>query len=260
MILAANGKYASPDMVAGSYEPETTRLLEQLLKPGDCFIDIGAHAGYYALLAARRVGPDGNVFAFEPEPINYRLLVNNIALNRYSNVRAVPKAIGRMVGSTALYLSDVDNGQHSTVRLGTAGRRDISVEVTTLDAFLEAEGWPRVDVVKIDIEGGESDALDGMQQFLQRTNTVTLVIEFCPWILQTMAVSPSGFVDRLRTLGFFIQGIELKGLRPLTAPRVVRLTERLLQAHSYINLLCTKPANAKPLSAGSRQTAGVSAS
>jgi len=260
MILAANGRYASPDMAAGSYEPETTRLIERLLKPGDCFIDIGAHAGYYSLLAAKRVGPHGNVFAFEPEPMNYHLLVNNIELNGYVNIRAVRKAIGSLVGSSALFLSGADNGQHSLFRLGPPEQGDISVEVTTLDAFLEAEGWPRVDLIKIDIEGGETNALDGMQRFLQRADPVKLVIEYCPWIIQRVGVSPASFVDRLTTLGFFLQTIEPKGLMPLQAPVLSRLIERLLQSHSYINLLCTKPVNAELVPAGLREAAESSPS
>jgi hypothetical protein len=75
------------------YEPETTAVFLSLITDGDVVVDLGAHVGYYTLLAARRVGPEGRVFAFEPNPDNFRLLVKNIESNLYSNVIPVQKAV-----------------------------------------------------------------------------------------------------------------------------------------------------------------------
>ncbi len=96
-LVTMNGHkmYISDDFLGfyliGEYEPETTDLFVSLLHEGDVVVDIGAHIGYYTLLAARTVGKDGKVFAFEPDPDNYALLVKNVEMNGYNNVTAVQK-------------------------------------------------------------------------------------------------------------------------------------------------------------------------
>src|SRR5579863_851790 len=85
--------------LAGEYEPYGVRLMEEFLRPGDLFVDIGAHIGYYALRAARVVGPTGCVLAFEPDPDNFELLVKNARDNGIVNVRPVPLALTDGAGS-----------------------------------------------------------------------------------------------------------------------------------------------------------------
>ena len=101
MYLASSGSYPPLDMAMGRYEPETTRLFKETVKPGMVVVDIGAHVGYYTLLAAKQVGPDGKVYAFEPEPGNHALLLKNIGMNGYDNVVATPTTVAPLVGSAA---------------------------------------------------------------------------------------------------------------------------------------------------------------
>jgi hypothetical protein len=75
------------------HEPNLTGLFKQAMEEGMVVVDVGAHIGYYTLIAAKLVGTKGKVYAFEPEPSNYRLLVRNIYENRYENVVAIPKAV-----------------------------------------------------------------------------------------------------------------------------------------------------------------------
>ena len=92
-------------LVRGAWEPFETELFEQALAPGMVVFCLGAHIGYYALLAARRVGPRGRVYAFEPSPENFRLLVKNVEANGYRNVIPVPKAVSNVTGRATLYLN-----------------------------------------------------------------------------------------------------------------------------------------------------------
>lgn len=243
MLLTPVDGYASPDMIGDRYEVATTRLFERLVKPGQTVVDVGAHVGYYSLLAARLVGPEGRVYAFEPEPKNYALLRKNIALNGYANIMPAPLALSDRIGTSDLHLGGMDTGFHSLFELHLPQPSDpgtITVETTTLDAFFGAQGWPLVDVVKLDIEGAESQALDGMREFLERMRGMTLIIEFCPWILQTLGVEPAEFLAGLGSRGFRLQVIEPGGPRALERVDTGRLINRLLRKDGYTNLLCTR--------------------
>ena len=77
-------------VLGGTYEPEQTRAFEELVKPGDTVLDVGAHVGYYTLLSSVLVGASGRVFAFEPNPRNYHYLDQHVYLNRCRNVTTVP--------------------------------------------------------------------------------------------------------------------------------------------------------------------------
>jgi tRNA G37 N-methylase Trm5 len=103
MLLASHG-YPPLQMVNGAWERDTVRLFERILRAGDVVVDIGAHVGYFTLIAARSVGPEGRVYAFEPDPENYALLVRNIELNGYQNIMPIQKAVWNL---TDLFRSEV---------------------------------------------------------------------------------------------------------------------------------------------------------
>ncbi len=243
MVLAPEHTYASPDMTADRYERDTTRLFERLVKPGQLVMDLGAHVGYYTLLSAKLVGPTGRVYAFEPESKNYALLQQNIARNGYQNVTAVNKAVADVSGARELFLSGLDNGFHSLFQLKLRQAPDAQptvIEAVTLDDFLEGLGWPRVDLIKMDIEGGELTALEGMQQLLARQPSLNLIVEFCPWILETLGVKPEHFIDRFVELGFRLQVIGREGTSALDPQDAPKLIQRLLQSDGYANLFCQR--------------------
>ncbi len=88
-----------PHLLAdGVYEPRTTEVFKCLLKPGMVVVDIGANFGYYALIAAQFVGSTGKIYACEPEPNNFRLLLNNIKINGFSNVAPLQIALSNRKG------------------------------------------------------------------------------------------------------------------------------------------------------------------
>ncbi len=202
------------DMVRGTWEPGVTRLFGELLEEGMVVIDAGAHVGYFTLLAARSVGPVGRVYAFEPVPTNYDLLVRNIELNGYRNIVPVQKAISSTVGSERFFIHPSTVG-HSLFPETSKSQRIINVEVTTLDRFLEGEGWPSVHLVKMDIEGAEPAALEGMTGLLMRNRALRLVLEYVPHILERAGEDPTRFLDRLRGLGFTIRAIGRDRLQEL---------------------------------------------
>ena len=90
--------------VNGAYEESEARLFEQSIRPGDVVVDIGANIGYYTLLAARAAGPQGHVYAFEPERGNYGLLTRNLAENGYTNVSAHDTAVMAQSGEQRIFV------------------------------------------------------------------------------------------------------------------------------------------------------------
>lgn len=94
------------------HEEATTNLFKKIVKEGDVVIDLGANIGYFALLAAKLVGPTGKVFAFEPEPQNFSYLKKNVELNNYTNVMIEQKAVSNYNRRTKLFICPYDSGHH----------------------------------------------------------------------------------------------------------------------------------------------------
>jgi FkbM family methyltransferase len=212
------------DMVSGTWEPGVTHLFESLLQPGMVVVDAGAHIGYFSLLAARRVGPTGKVFAFEPAPSNFGLLVKNIEINGYRNIiMPVRKAILDKTGTTNLLLRP-DSVGHS-IHPETLGKGEtvVEVEATTLDDFFAAQRWPAVHLVKMDIEGAEPAAFRGMTELLERNRTLYVIVEYIPLVLRRAGEDPFEFLTEIRNLRlkiYFIGGgVELKPLDDKLARR-----------------------------------------
>lgn len=239
MHLAPAGAYPPLAMLADRYEESTTRLLESALRPGMRVVDVGAHVGYYTLLAARCVGPTGRVYAFEPEPGNYGLLQANVALNAYAHVEAFPDAVADAIGESAMFLSGLDSGRHSFYRNGVTSGRRVPVRIVTLDAVLERLGHPAIDLVKIDVEGGEPRVLQGMGALLAR-GLPRLLIELAPCELAAAGATPQALMDRLRALGFRIQAVGPAGPAPLADGELAPLVARLTKEGSSVNLWCER--------------------
>jgi FkbM family methyltransferase len=223
-----------PDMVLGRYDEYLRRWLIEFLRPGMNVLDVGAHVGYFSLIAARQVGPTGKIWAFEPVPENYRLLHKNISRNGYTNVMAVPQGISNRKGPLSLYLSGIVSGAHSVVR-DQGSRAQVIVQATTLDEFLANAGWPHVDLVKMDIQGAEMMALQGASQFLARNRPLKLIVEFWPAGLAASGTDPKEFLARLVDLGFTVSWAPKKTgrLKPVESDEVIDVADR-----EGVDLLC----------------------
>jgi len=141
----------------GLWEPSVARLIRQNLKPGGVFWDVGANAGYFTVLAARCVGPSGEVVAFEPDPDTVAMLDDNVRLNAFTNV-VIEQAAAAGENGTAEFARQKDNNLTSSLvgyRFSTGDT--FSVKTVTLDDCMVGRRKPTL--LKMDIEGGEIDAL-----------------------------------------------------------------------------------------------------
>lgn len=188
----------------GIHEPEETKRIDALVKPGDVVLDLGASIGYFTLRLARSVGPTGRVIAVEPDPLNFELLSRNVAMNGYRNVTLINKAAARQTGPLQLFLSEDNAGDHRTS--GTPESRSaVEVQGTRLDE--ELADLTRLDFVKIDIQGAEVDALCGLRELLARSPGVAMLVEFWPSGLANAGVEPGRLLDLLDELGFSLEDI-----------------------------------------------------
>jgi FkbM family methyltransferase len=211
------------------WEPYTTELFKKVLKPGSTVLDIGAHHGYFSLLAARCVGPEGKVYAFEPASANFRILQKNMELNSFLNVIAVNRAVGDKNTSMAFYYRQETGVTGSLFSFQRPDESTITVECVTIDEYLAGNS---VDVIKMDIEGAEPLALEGMKETVATSKEVVLFVEINPDCLSQGGVEPDGFISRLHDAGFECQ--------------IIDEDERSLKAidgdPGFCNLYCVKTA------------------
>lgn len=139
------------------YEARELRALMALLRSGDVFVDVGAHVGLYALQAAQKVGERGMVIAIEPNPTSARELRHNVQLNALRNVRVVEAAAAGSGGVRVLAEPSDTNRAGATLLGGP--HQPIDVAAKPLLEILRMHGAPRIDVVKLDIEGAEHEVL-----------------------------------------------------------------------------------------------------
>ncbi len=182
-------------IISSGWEELTTEMFQKVVKEGDIVVDLGANIGYYTLLAARLVGEKGKVYAFEPEPINYSLLLKNIELNGYDNVVAMQKAVSNVTEKVRLFLDSQDTGAHTIYQPGDK-REFIEVESVTLDEFFKDKEHP-IDVIKMDVEGAEMAALSGMDRVIRENEDLKMFVEFYFHGIARSGGSPQEFARRL---------------------------------------------------------------
>ena len=174
----------------GEYEPAETLALERLVTPTSIVLDIGANLGYYTTLFAARAA---QVFAIEPAPTTLSLLRHNV--RRHANVTVCPVAIGDADCHTYLFLDRNNAGNHQV--FADSSRRAVEVRQVTVDTLVRERRIPRVDLIKIDIQGAEAAAFRGMQQTLAANPRAIIVVEFWPRGLGRAGVTVDTWLDAL---------------------------------------------------------------
>jgi FkbM family methyltransferase len=162
-LPASRGKVLR--IINGTYEREQTRLFEQHIRPGATVLDVGAHVGYYTLLAAALAGEGGRVHAFEPNPQNADFLRRHVRINGLRHVRVEQAAVSDRAGTARF---DFGTGS-GTGHLAEGGA--IEVRTIRLDDYCAEHGLTPA-AVKIDVEGAEISVLHGARQTLERHRPV----------------------------------------------------------------------------------------
>ncbi|MCR4334645.1 MAG: FkbM family methyltransferase [Patescibacteria group bacterium] len=171
------------EMLFGWYEKETVKVFKNIIKPEMTIIDIGAHIGYYTRLFSKLVGKKGRVFAFEADPVNFDFLKKNT--KHLNNVVLINKAISDQNGNIDFYHVANSTGCHSVIKPNKPAEK-ITVQATTLDSVMKEHNLIKIDVIKMDIEGGELLALIGMQNLLTNNSRMKIITEYNPLALDKL--------------------------------------------------------------------------
>jgi FkbM family methyltransferase len=186
------------------WEPCTTELFKNIIRPGMLIADIGANAGYFTLLFARLTGDSGKVYAFEPDPEAYTRLIKDIQINNFKNIKALPVAISDKTGSLTFYLNKISG--LSSFHHKEKNSQILLVDTITLDDWCSSEQIS-LDIIKMDIEGHELNALKGMKYILENEANVQLIIELNPSCLIEAGSSTDALWQEIKAYGFHIKVI-----------------------------------------------------
>lgn len=162
-------------ILAGEYELNTTRLFERIIKPEHVCVDVGASIGYFTILMGK-LGKE--VYAIEPIKEQCDRIVKNVTGNSLSNVEVINKALSSKQGVIKIN--------------GMAHGRD-SAEAITLDSL----NIQQVDIMKMDIDGSEPEALKGATETIKRSPNLQLVIEYYPEYIKKLGNNPKEMIDFL---------------------------------------------------------------
>lgn len=172
----------------GFREPEHRFLLRWAVKEGMCVLDIGGNIGYYTMMAAKAVGPEGTVYAVEPHPDNCRLLRRSIELNGFERIvemdeLAISDRDGardfNVAGSSNLH-SFHDHSLDPNIRgTGFITNESISVKTVTLETYLKDRQRP--DFLRMDVEGHEVEILESVAELADRTDWRPVILFETHW-------------------------------------------------------------------------------
>ncbi len=143
-------------------------LKEYKIKEGDIVIDCGAYLGFFAIYAAKKAGEKGRIFAFEPDPKNYKILERNVSLSGQKNITIINKALFNKTGNLSWNSSSTRSSYKNN------GPEENKVFCATLDSELERLNINKVDFIKMDIEGAEIEALEGAKDTMIKTSSMAI--------------------------------------------------------------------------------------
>ena len=173
--LKINLRNASADYVSGTNELPVQTAIRDHLRPGDVFYDIGSNVGFFALIAARLVGPAGQVYAFEPVPDNAECIRLNAARNGFDHLTVLPVAVG--AGATTGRLLTTSHPGGATLSVADAADDvigSIDVDVVSIDDLIDEGRLAPPTLVKIDVEGVELEVVEGMARTMGAAAPVVL--------------------------------------------------------------------------------------
>jgi len=163
----------------GTYEAGTLHVMQNCLRMGDTFIDVGSNIGLMSLLASQHEGTQGIVYSFEPEPETFAILQNNIKLNKIRNIRVFDVALGAAKDAAIIYkYCEINRGSASLIKPNYSTCERAMVEILTLDEFVNANDISNIRMLKIDVEGWELEVLRGANRLLSSLYAPIICIEY----------------------------------------------------------------------------------
>ena len=171
-------------MMSDEYEPETTKLLQKLVKPGDVTIDIGASIGVFSMLLSKCVGDKGKVYSFEPTREGFKYLCENRLLNNATNVSPFNLA--------AWDKEDLVQMPMSSYSVNKQWANGVAI-----GKFLSDRGVTKIDFIKMDIDGAEPWAVKGLEEIFLNNPNLIMICEYYPKYIEASNGDPKFFLNML---------------------------------------------------------------
>jgi FkbM family methyltransferase len=146
--------------ITGQFEPYKTEAFLNNFRRGDVFFDIGAHFGYFSAIAAGINSGSGQIFAFEPRPMNIKFFKRHISANNFKNVKLFEAAVGETVSEVKFETS------HGSATGRVSEKGDLVVKQLCIDKMVKEGILPCPTFIKIDVEGGEIEVLKGTKNVI----------------------------------------------------------------------------------------------
>ncbi len=223
----------------GTWEPHISGWIAANLRPGDCFVDVGANIGHYSLLASARVGAGGRVVAIEAARDIHGLLDRHVALNGRRNIRTVQCAAAAARGTVRLYHGHAGNiGKTTTIARDGAAT---DVPALPLAEILAPDEIARTRIIKIDVEGAELQVLRGLAPLLPALrDDAEIVMEVSPNLMPDPERSRDEIFATMRAHGYSAYVLENdydsvdSYLEPQRPPRPASLADPRITAQTDI--------------------------
>jgi FkbM family methyltransferase len=209
-------------------DKEEIGLLQKNIRKGDTVLDIGANIGFYTKLFSGLAGDSGKVYAFEPDPTNFKYLEKNT--RGLKNVVLYNKAVSDHTGTITLYKSTMLNVDHKTYASGEFSEKH-EIPCVAIDDLLPNK---KIDFIKIDIQGYEYYAFKGMNEILSNSPGLTIVSEFFPYGIKQSGVTLQDFLVFFSEKGFNVTLIGGERTIPVNADTLAAYEH--LDAGHYFNI------------------------
>jgi len=227
------------------YEPGEQKLYRAIIRPGDTCVELGANLGVFAVLFGHLVGATGKVYSFEPSPKNAALLRRNLALNGLTNVEVIEKAASNRAETVTLHLSRENCGDNRIYPSELASSGGVAVEAVSLDEVFATKP-AGIDLLKMDIQGAELKALQGMEKLFRDNRIARILMEFWPYGLVRCGSEPGEVLMLLRRFGYSLyEATESGKLRPVSHDDLLRRFPA--SSENWVNLYATKGSPAESL-------------
>ena len=221
-----------------NYKPTETEVFKKEISLGNTVLDIGANIGDDTLVLAKLVGNRGRIYAFEPDPDNFRLLKKNVLVNKYKNVVLINKAVSDKNGIIKLFLSDNNKADHRIYDPENK-RKYVEVGMISLDSYFKSKRT-KIDVVKIDIQGAEMLAFKGMKRLLKNNKNCKILTEFWPIGLKRAGSSAKECLSFIRGMGYSISYLDEKKSQVIKVSDNYLLKNFTEKKENFANLICIK--------------------
>ena len=220
------------------YEKEVTEIIVAEVGAGETAVDVGAMIGYHSLSLARAVGPAGLVWAFEPLPSHFGVLLANLELNKVRNCEAILAAASSRTGGARLHVSRTNAADNAIFATGEP-RDLIEVRCWRLDDFF-SNNLRDVAFMKVDTQGAEAMVLSGAERILGN-RALRMVVEYYPKGLGQAGSSGPELLRMIAAAGFESFEVNRQGKEPRPATEASLAARYSVAKGNHCNLFCRRP-------------------